>query len=188
MPGFRTALCAMGSISVVFLAWEASSEETVSGYVGNEACEACHEETIATFSHTIHAKVLNEKNARTEAMRFGCESCHGPGAAHVDAGGGRGQGGPGWVSFSETEDPEARNAVCLGCHRGGERLHWSGSPHQSRGFACTNCHDVMRKVSPDNQLKKANVVDTCAQCHTIRRSQTFRNSHMPTRVGALEEG
>ena len=177
-----TLLCLAGA------AGDARSEDVVSGYVGDEVCSSCHEDLIGPYSHTIHAKVLTEQNARTEAMRYGCESCHGPGGAHVEAGGGRGQGGPDWIAFSDEDPPAEQDAVCLGCHQGGKQLHWAGSPHQMRGQSCTSCHNVMRKVSPDAQLTRSNVVDTCAECHPLRRSQTFRNAHMPSRVGALEEG
>jgi DmsE family decaheme c-type cytochrome len=123
-------------------------------------------------------------------MKGGCESCHGPGQAHVDAGGGRGEGGPGWISFRADagEDVDAQNAACLGCHAGGKHLYWEGSAHDSRGLACTSCHNVMRNVSDDDLLTRSNEVDTCAQCHLIRRSQTYRNAHMPLRQGAMEEG
>ena len=159
-------------------------------YVGDGVCAGCHEDLLPHYSATIHAKVLNETNARTDAMRRGCEACHGPGQAHVEAGGGRGEGGEGWVSFrtDSGESADAQNAVCLGCHKGGEQLYWKGSPHQSRGAPCTSCHDVMRNVSVDNMLSDSNVVETCAQCHLIKRSQTFRNAHMPMRQGPLKEG
>lgn len=178
----------LGLSALVAIAAPAVAEPP--NYVGDEVCSACHENEISLYSETLHAKVLNETNARTEAMRRGCESCHGPGQAHVAAGGGRGEGGEGWLSFRDDsgESTADRNAACLGCHKGGERLHWQGSPHDSRGAACTSCHNVMRNVSDDNLLAKANVVDTCAQCHILKRSQTFRNAHMPLRQGPLTEG
>ncbi len=166
------------------------AEVEASGFVGDEVCTACHEDAVKAYQETIHSKVLTERNARTEAMKGGCEACHGPGAAHVEAGGGRGVGGPGWISFqpgSET-DTSTENAVCLGCHAGGKLLYWKGSPHETRGAPCASCHDVMKNVSVDSMLSRSNVVDTCAQCHLIRRSQQYRNAHMPLRQGALVEG
>ncbi len=176
-----TALLAAGAFG------QSSGSET-SGYVGDEVCSGCHEDLLGHYEQTIHAKVLTERNARTEAMKGGCESCHGPGQAHVEAGGGRGMGGAGWISFASGQDASIQNAVCLGCHAGGRQLYWEGSPHQSRELPCTSCHNVMRNVSTDSMLTRSNQVDTCAQCHPLRRSQTYRNAHMPLRAGMLAEG
>jgi len=116
---------------------------------------------------------------------MGCEGCHGPGKAHVDAGGGRGVGG--LITFAKNDKTpvEKRNAVCLGCHQKGARLFWQGSQHESRDVACTNCHTVMTNVSDKFQLKKESVIDTCGQCHIQKRAQTMRSSHMPLREGKM---
>ena len=56
----------------------------------------------------------------------------------------------GIVSFRKN-DPSRRvehnNAICLGCHERGDRTYWSGSTHETRGLACTECHTVMRPIS-----------------------------------------
>jgi DmsE family decaheme c-type cytochrome len=165
------------------------AEAAVGEYVGDEVCAGCHEDLIGPYSQTIHARVLTPANARSEGMSHGCESCHGPGQAHVDGGGGE-AGGPGWVTFADPTDGSAGgpDGVCVGCHRSGKQLFWHGSTHQSRGIDCTSCHQVMHQVSSDNLLSKPNMVDTCGTCHPIRRSQLFRNAHMPLRQGALQEG
>src|SRR5262249_25591814 len=61
-------------------------------YVGAETCKGCHDEAWNKFAKTrmgrlflYQARDANEKNA--------CENCHGPGKAHVEAGGGKGVGG-----------------------------------------------------------------------------------------------
>ena len=50
------------------------------GYVGSDTCVACHTEG-ESLKGTPHAQA---KNPRTPAATHGCESCHGPGQAHVD--------------------------------------------------------------------------------------------------------
>ena len=162
----------------------AAPPETGSAYVGSETCLQCHD-VKDKFNKTIHAKVFTEANARTPLALRGCEACHGPGKAHVDAGGGKGVGG--LIPF-RGGSPEAiakQNDVCLTCHEKGKRTYWQGSPHEGRDVACTNCHKIMEKVSDRFQLAKGEVVEVCAQCHLVRKSQTFRNAHMPLREGKM---
>jgi DmsE family decaheme c-type cytochrome len=77
------------------------------------------------------------------------------------------------------------NAVCLSCHERGHITYWSGSVHETRELACTNCHQIMKRVSPKFQLFKGTELETCFQCHKDRRAQLFRSSHMPLREGKM---
>jgi DmsE family decaheme c-type cytochrome len=90
----------------------------------------------------------------------------------------------GIISF-RADDPgrklEDNNAICLGCHEKGARTLWSGSTHEVRNVACTNCHVVMRNITPKFQLAKLTEMDTCFQCHKDKRAQIWRSSHMPVR-------
>ncbi len=159
-------------------------------YLGDAVCLTCHEALQEGFtehySKTIHAKVLAPQNALNEQMARGCEACHGPGSAHVEAGGGKAVGG--MLSFDGTSPEEVRtqDAVCLECHRGGERRFWPGSTHDTRDVGCTSCHTVMRSVSESGQLAHKTEVRTCAECHQIQNARQFRNSHMPLRPGAFQ--
>jgi DmsE family decaheme c-type cytochrome len=153
------------------------------GFVGEAECLTCHDDMLSEFEHTPHAHVLNETNARTPLMARGCESCHGPGEAHVAS---EGKGG-GLIAFSNesVETREAGKTACLTCHERGARVHWKGSPHDSRELSCTSCHTIMRKVSPRYQLAAPTEPELCGSCHLVRRAQTFRNAHMPLREGAM---
>jgi len=155
------------------------------GYVGDAMCNTCHGDSLGNYQHTIHAKVLNETNGRTALERRSCEACHGPGQAHVEAGGGKGTGGPDWVSFEGTdkESVDAANGRCLQCHDSGAQRYWTGSPHQSRGRACADCHNVMNPESDKALLAKPSQMALCSQCHPMPRSQMMRRSHMPQRPG-----
>jgi DmsE family decaheme c-type cytochrome len=155
------------------------------GYIGSDTCRGCHEEVDQKFAATKMGKLFL-KHPRNALEKLGCEGCHGPGKAHVEAGGGKGVGG--LISFSK-KDPtpvDQRNAVCLQCHQKTARLFWKGSAHESRDVACTNCHRVMEEVSERRQLAKATVIDTCAQCHVQRKAQLMRSSHMPLREGKMD--
>jgi DmsE family decaheme c-type cytochrome len=154
------------------------------GYVGAETCKACHEEAFQKFSQTKMGRLfLNQPRNTTE--RLACESCHGPGQAHVDAGGGKGKGG--MITFAKNDPTpvEKRNATCLTCHTKGNRVFWKGSSHEARDVACTNCHKVMENHSPRAQLAKETELETCGTCHQQKRAAQMRSSHMPLREGKM---
>ena len=127
--------------------------------------------------------MLKEKNARSELMMRGCEACHGPGAEHVKE---EGTGGK-LVTFSNASPEliEEGKAACLSCHERGSRVHWKGSPHDSRDIACTDCHTIMKRVSTRHQLSHPTEAQLCGSCHLVRRAQMYRNAHMPVREGAM---
>ena len=154
-------------------------------YVGSQVCTGCHANQSARFGQTVMGKIFL-KNPRNAQEKAGCETCHGPGSAHVTAGGGRGVGG--MISFradDASRTAEENNAICLSCHEKGRRTLWRGSTHETRGLACTNCHTIMTNVTPKFQLAKLTEIDTCFQCHKNKRAEIWRSSHMPIREGKM---
>jgi DmsE family decaheme c-type cytochrome len=150
-------------------------------YVGAKVCATCHAAQTAEFSRTLMGKI-----GITQKGKFDCENCHGPGSAHVKAGGGRGVGGI--ISFRPEDlsrTAEENNQICLNCHLKGDRTLWHGSTHDERGLMCTNCHTIMRNVSRKFQLKTAFQPDTCFQCHKNKRAEMWRTAHMPVREGKM---
>jgi DmsE family decaheme c-type cytochrome len=158
-----------------------SSAPVDAHFVGGKACQTCHAPLIAEFEKTLMGRI-----GKTQKGKFECENCHGPGSAHVKAGGGRGVGGI--ISFrpeDQARTAEENNGVCLACHERGDRTYWNGSTHETRGLMCTNCHTIMKVVSRKSQLKTVFEPDTCFQCHKDRRAQMYRSSHMPLREGKI---
>jgi DmsE family decaheme c-type cytochrome len=150
-------------------------------FVGEKVCVTCHASHAESFSKTLMGKI-----GKTQPGKFACENCHGPGSAHVKAGGGRGVGGI--ISFRPDDlsrTAEENNAICLTCHQKGNRNLWQGSTHEQRGLACSNCHTVMTNVSRKFQLKTVFQPDTCYECHKNKRAENFRTSHMPVREGKM---
>jgi DmsE family decaheme c-type cytochrome len=150
-------------------------------FVGEKVCMTCHASYAETFSKTLMGRI-----GRNQPGKFACENCHGAGSEHVKLGGGRGVGGI--ISFRSNDTSRSvqeNNAICLTCHERGDRTYWSGSTHEVRNVACTDCHTIMRSVSQKFQLKTVYEPETCFQCHKDRRAQMARSSHMPLREGKM---
>jgi DmsE family decaheme c-type cytochrome len=187
-------LGALGVLGVAFLSGPPPSgaqpaarpvaTELPPGYAGAETCKGCHEPAWEKFATTRMGRLFL-KQPRNAQERLACENCHGPGKAHVDAGGGKARGG--LISFAK-DDPtpiERRNKVCLDCHTKGGRLFWESGAHDAADVACTSCHRVMEDHSPRNQLSRPTELETCGTCHLRQRAQQYRNSHMPLREGKM---
>jgi DmsE family decaheme c-type cytochrome len=143
--------------------------------VGSDKCATCHADQTAEFNKTLMGRL----NKTTRKGQFECENCHGPGSAHVAAGGGRGVGGMNGFHPQTAEEIERDNGICLTCHEKGERTAWHGSMHEQRGLACTSCHSVMRNITPKHNLAKTTTQEVCYQCHKLQRAQMQLSSHMP---------
>jgi DmsE family decaheme c-type cytochrome len=150
-------------------------------FVGEKVCATCHAGHAESFSKTLMGRI-----GKTQPGKFACENCHGAGSEHVKLGGGRGVGGI--ISFRADDlsrSVQDNNGICLACHEKGDRTYWSGSIHEVRNVACTNCHTIMRSVSAKFQLKTVFEPETCFQCHKDKRAQMARSSHMPIREGKM---
>jgi DmsE family decaheme c-type cytochrome len=158
-----------------------SSAPVEASFVGEKVCMTCHAGHAESFSKTLMGRI-----GKKQPGKFACENCHGAGSLHVKLGGGRGVGGI--ISFRSddlTRSVQDNNSICLACHEKGDRTYWSGSIHEVRNVACTNCHTIMKSVSQKFQLKTVYEPETCFQCHKDKRSQMARSSHMPLREGKI---
>jgi len=92
------------------------------------------------------------------------------------------------MTFSrKSKTPVAdRNATCLNCHEKTARTLWKGSTHESRNVACTDCHTDMHTNTDRGNLKRTTVAATCGNCHTDKKAQIARFSHMPVGEGKIE--
>jgi thiol-disulfide isomerase/thioredoxin len=117
-------------------------------YVGAEACAACHPSETAHWEGSPHAHAMATleaggsasdpscvschatqrepglKSASLEGYRtdesVGCEACHGPGGAHVEAGG----GSDNIVGLGESCPVCVIEAVCTSCHNQTWDANW----------------------------------------------------------------
>jgi DmsE family decaheme c-type cytochrome len=151
----------------------AAAASSVNGYVGESTCMTCHDEKLGGTAHGLTS------NPRTPAATHGCESCHGPGKAHVDA-----DGDATKIVNPKTLTPQQASALCVTCHDRGTHALWTGSQHDQRNVGCITCHSVHAPVG-DHQLKAKSEQALCATCHQNIVNKTLRVHHMPVREGEL---
>jgi DmsE family decaheme c-type cytochrome len=136
------------------------------GYVGMETCAVCHEQTVAAFKDSIHGK----RGFEMRSSRA-CETCHGPGKAHVDA-----EGAKGTIIDPAALPAADQSKTCLECHSRGAVLMWGGSQHDTRGLSCLSCHSVHKAEDEKVLLVKPAETDLCF----------YRASHHPIPEGKIE--
>jgi DmsE family decaheme c-type cytochrome len=126
-----------------------------SDYVGPETCTTCHAEESKKFDSNPHAKLALEHSGQGVT----CESCHGPGKAHVESGGDKTK-----ILDLATANAKAADATCLGCHAGAHP-NFLRSPHAKADVSCLGCHTV-HQAAPETVLLKVKQPVLCFQCHT----------------------
>ena len=91
-----------------------------------------------------HAK-LALKHGGTGAN---CESCHGPGQAHVEGGGDVTK----IVRFDKLTPTEV-DKTCLACHAN-THPNFLRSPHAKAGVNCLSCHSIHKSVTESKLLSR----------------------------------
>lgn len=153
-------------------------------YVGAETCLACHEGTDA-MRHTLHTQRAFMQKGITEEQS--CETCHGAGSLHAEAGGER--TAPGFDRiWGPTTDARSLGEACWTCHESSHPL-FKSTVHAQRGYTCTACHTTHAAVKPGTDqgflLKKGSINETCFDCHRDKKAHVSRVAHMPVREGKV---
>jgi len=155
----------LGIALLLLTALVASAQAPAGGYVGSEVCKTCHSDVWFNFYKNPHYKSIAAGNLPPE--KTGCEGCHGPGKAHVEAGGGK------------TTIPRAFSLMpskriletCLTCHsKDLSRANIRRSSHTLGDVVCSNCHSVHKAATPKFLLARKQV-DLCYTCHANVRAQ-----------------
>jgi DmsE family decaheme c-type cytochrome len=123
-------------------------------FVGSETCTTCHAAEANKFDSNPHAKLSLEHGGKGVT----CESCHGPGRAHVESGGDK-------TKIFDPAGATAKqlDATCLGCHAGAHP-NFARSPHAKANVSCIGCHSIHDSKAP--VLLKASQPALCFQCHS----------------------
>jgi DmsE family decaheme c-type cytochrome len=146
-----------------------------SAYVGDDdTCLVCHD--TQGYKDTAHGRAFKE---RTPASTHGCESCHGPGRAHVDAAGDATK-----ILRLKSLPPAQASAMCTTCHDRAKHALWDGSHHDQRQIGCVTCHSI-HAAKGEPQLKAKTEMEICATCHRPIVNKQFRLNHMPVREGKM---
>ncbi|MGA8108458.1 MAG: DmsE family decaheme c-type cytochrome [Acidobacteriaceae bacterium] len=143
-------------------------------FVGQETCATCHEEVVKKFANNPHSRLALEHAGKGVT----CESCHGPGKAHVEGGGDVTR-----IRRFDKLSPKEVDETCLGCHAG-THPNFERSPHAKAGVSCLGCHDV-HAPGTEAKLLKADQPKLCYQCHTDTKPAFNMPFHHPVNEGAV---
>ncbi len=192
---FLVSFMASGSLS------QEGGKGQKAGYVGSEICQGCHQEIYGAFKgYDPHWK--NLADPKVQPQKKGCESCHGPGQKHADAGGGAGT----IFSFKE-RSAKATSDACLSCHDKQKQFFQFGrAVHKLNAVGCNDCHAVhgptvsAKLVKPGDLIAPAKTsegrgrgsldvhllrfpeTDLCLSCHQEVKGKFY----LPTRHKVLE--
>jgi len=135
-----------------------SATSSPAEYVGAEVCKTCHEEIYNGWEKSPHWKTMLDSKG---SASHGCESCHGPGSAHVAGGGDITK-----IFIFKDHSTKEINSRCLSCHEGGtQHMNAINSEHSKNDVSCVSCHSP--HGSPNARLLKvSNINNLCLQCHS----------------------
>ncbi len=135
-----------------------SQAPTASQFVGADTCKGCHEEIVNQFAANPHWNSTLKVNG-TEV--HACETCHGPGQAHVEGGGDKTK-----IYVFTAHSPSEISDRCLMCHQATEEHgNFRRSQHFKNGVSCISCHSP-HHAREKNALLIQDQPNLCYTCHT----------------------
>jgi DmsE family decaheme c-type cytochrome len=158
----------------------AAPPANAAGFVGSNVCRTCHADVFQNFYKNAHFKSV--ASGKEPPEKTGCEGCHGPGKAHVEARGGK------------TTIPHAFSLMtakaaledCLGCHASDfNRANIRRSEHTLHDVACISCHSIHHSTTPKFLLAKQQH-EMCYGCHSTIRAQFEMPSKHRVNEGFME--
>ena len=149
---------------VLFWAAAPVAYAQAAGYTGSAVCKTCHPDVWLNFYKNPHYRSLASGQEPVE--RSGCEGCHGPGKAHVEA-----RGGKATIRAFSAMPPKQVLDRCLACHaKDVSRANIRRSSHTLAEVACTSCHSIHKSPVPKFLLAQKQT-GLCYGCHPSVRAQ-----------------
>ena len=152
---------------------------TVEGasFVGSDSCATCHESITKKFPGSIHSRIHPAPGAN--GVNTSCESCHGAGSRHVEAGGGT-------ALNRMIVNPGKKAEACFKCHLAVHaefRLPYH-HPVVEGHMNCVQCHDPHGHDigKPARGLAFARLNESCSECHR-EQTRKFVFEHEALREG-----
>jgi len=176
-------LCVSLVAGVMWLASGSASQSVQSGqgkpaayssedYVGSEACKDCHEDQFKHFAHTSHAKLAGLGSWKSKVT--GCESCHGPGRAHIE------EGDPTKMMSFKNKTSKQISETCLTCHAGKEEHNnFRRGEHWRNDVGCTDCHSSHSTVVLMGNPGSISLVSEAARRNVDTRSASMLRGSEP---------
>jgi predicted CXXCH cytochrome family protein len=213
---FIAAFCFQGAAQTLPSAVSPTSTAAVQpatgeGYVGAETCRGCHKSEYQEFTRTRHATIpATRKDAAT-----GCETCHGPGKAHVQGmvaarGDDAKIAAASKLIFAFRGKPAENSNRCMTCHiTSQDQSKFQHSTHSMHGVSCNDCHSAHQvdrqangstaqgaffsvpKIEEEKRwlhssLLKKPQPELCFGCHTNVQTQFALPTHHRVTEGAMK--
>lgn len=136
-------------------------------------CSDCHDQA-KTFAANPHARGKVKKGDVPNAL---CTSCHGDGAAHMEAGGDK-------ALIYKPAGLAGANKTCLSCHDvSTDRISRHLGVHaNTAGVHCLTCHSIHASEPHAPHLLSRPQTALCGSCHSTQTA-SFRNKPFAHRLG-----
>lgn len=145
-----------------------------SQFVGSDQCMSCHEVVGKSVEQGPHWKA---KTAHAQS----CETCHGPGKAHIEGGGDKSK-----IFTFENLKPNQVAERCLTCHQNNQdHQFFQSSVHNRANVTCTSCHSI-HKAKVTAALLTEKDPGLCYSCHAAEKAAFMKPFHHRVNEGFIK--
>lgn len=176
----KTKILSGGLAIAAALVWASMASGAPQGAAGGKeptaACADCHADQAKQFGANPHGRAwfLLTKDGSPNGV---CESCHGNGKKHMEAGGDK--------ALINTMKGAAAVDTCVACHekKTNEFRSFRNSVHANQpAVNCGSCHSVHGSPWQNRSLLAKKELDTCTSCHQTQAG-TLKDKPFTHHVG-----